>query len=306
MGKSFKRYLALHAQNLVGSAGRLARQPFATAMTVLVIAIALALPGGLRVLVTNAGVLSESWQGAADFSVYLKLGVTPERAQAVADQVAARADVESVKLIGRDEALADFRKHSGFGNALDALEQNPLPDTLVVHPASGAQSNVEAIAAAVRKLPEVELVQLDTEWVARLRAMLALARSMLDAVTVLLGLAVVLVIGNTIRLEINSRSAEIEVMKLVGGSNAFIRRPFLYLGFWYGFGGALIAALLIALTLLALQPPALALAALYRSDFHITGLSLDQAAWLLAGGAVLGWAGAGLAAARHLHAIEPR
>jgi cell division transport system permease protein len=305
MAKSFKRYAALHAENFVGAAGRLARQPFATALTVLVIAIALALPAGLRVLINNAGSLSASWQGAADFSAYLKLDVEPDRAAALAHEIEARDDVESVRLITRDEALADFRARSGFGEALDALDENPLPATLVVRPA-GTAADVEAIAAALKALPEVELVQLDTEWVARLRAMLALARRVLDVVTALLGLAVVLVIGNTIRLEINSRSTEIEITKLVGGSDGFIRRPFLYAGLWYGLGGALVATLLIAGTLALLQAPALAVAQLYRSEFRIAGLTLEQAALLIGGGGLLGWAGAGLATARHLHAIEPK
>ncbi|HEU4616471.1 MAG TPA: permease-like cell division protein FtsX [Gammaproteobacteria bacterium] len=303
---SAKRYFTLHAQNLVGAAGRLARQPFATTLTVLVIAIALALPAGLKVLINNVGVLSASWQGAADFSVYLNLDVEKARAEALAKEIGARPDVESVQLVDRDEALADFRAHSGFGGALDALDENPLPHTLVVRPASGARGDLEALAADLGKLPEVALVQLDTAWVARLRAILALAGRLLDVVTALLGLAVVLVIGNTIRLEINSRSSEIEVMKLVGGSDAFIRRPFLYLGLWYGFGGAAIAALLVAGTLAVLAPSASALADLYGSDFAIGGLTAGQYAWLLGGGALLGWAGAGVATARHLHAIEPR
>jgi cell division transport system permease protein len=309
MMPSASRYLTLHAQSFVGAAGRLARQPFATALTVLVIAIALALPAALKVLIDNVGALSASWQGAADFSVYLNLDVPKARAEALADEIRARPDVESVKLIDRDEALADFRARSGFGDALDALGKNPLPHALVVRPASGASGaggSLEALAADLRKLPEVMLVQLDTAWVARLRAIVTLAARVLDAVAVLLGLAVVLVIGNTIRLEINGRASEIEVMKLVGGSDAFIRRPFLYLGFWYGFGGAAVAALLVAATLAALAAPASTLADLYGSDFEIAGLSLGQAALLLGGGALLGWAGAGLATARHLHAIEPR
>lgn len=303
---SARRYFALHAQSFFGAAGRLARQPFATTLTVLVIAIALALPAGLKVLIDNVGALSASWQGAADFSVYLGLDVSKARAEALAGEIEARPDVESVRLIDRDAALADFRARSGFGDALDALGENPLPHTLVVRPASGADGNLEALAADLRKLPEVMLVQLDTAWVARLRGIVALASRVLDAVAALLGLAVVLVIGNTIRLEINGRSSEIEVMKLVGGSDAFIRRPFLYLGFWYGLGGAAVAALLVAVTLAVLAAPASTLADLYGSDFEVSGLTLGQAALLLGGGALLGWAGAGLATARHLHAIEPR
>lgn len=272
----------------------------------LVIAIALALPAGLRVIVNNVGSVSGSWQGAADFSVYLAEDVGDERAAALADEIRARDDVADVTLIDREQALADFRARSGFGAALDALEHNPLPHTLVVRPAGGASGSVEALAQALSADPAVHLVQLDTEWVARLRAILELTSRVVDVVTVLLGLGVVLVIGNTIRLEINNRSVEIEVMKLVGGSDGFIRRPFLYLGFWYGLGGALVAALLIAAALALLRSPAAALAALYGSDFRLAGLSASQAALLLGGGALLGWAGAGLATARHLRAIEPR
>lgn len=303
---SLNRYLALHAQNLVGALGRLAHQPFATLLTVLVIAIALALPAGLRVIVNNVGALSGSWQGAADFAVYLADGVDDDRAAALARSIRERDDVSDVRLITRAEALADFRARSGFGEALDALDHNPLPHTLVVSPAGGATGGVEALAADLRAEPDIDLVQLDTEWVARLRAILELTARVVDVVTVLLGLGVVLVIGNTIRLEINNRSVEIEVMKLVGGSDAFIRRPFLYLGFWYGLGGALVAAALIFAALLLLRSPASSLAALYGSDFRLAGLGAGQVAALLGGGALLGWAGAGLATARHLRAIEPR
>jgi cell division transport system permease protein len=303
---ALRHYFGLHRTNLVGALERLARQPFATALTVLVIAIALALPAGLRVLVHNAGAVSDSWQSAADFTVYLKLNVTADAAARLARTIDARDDVASVTLIDRDKALAEFRAESGFGEALEALDGNPLPHTLVVRPASGVAGDVEALAAAIGALPETDLVQLDTAWVTRLRAMLALAGRVVDLATVLLGLAVAIVVGNTIRLEINNRSVEIEVTKLVGGTDGFIRRPFLYLGLCYGLAGALMAALLVGLALLLLGPPVRALAALYGSGFALQGLSLSENAVLLLGGAVLGWVGAGLATARHLRAIEPK
>jgi cell division transport system permease protein len=162
------------------------------------------------------------------------------------------------------------------------------------------------LASAIGKLPEADVVQVDTAWVARLRAMLALAGRVVDLATVLLGLAVAIVVGNTIRLEIHNRSVEIEVTKLVGGTDGFIRRPFLYLGLCYGLAGALVAALMVTLGLVLLGPPVRALAALYGSGFTLSGLSPVETGVLLAGGALLGWAGAGLAAARHLKAIEPQ
>jgi len=306
MMRALRRYSSLHAQSFASAAARLAAQPVATLMTVLVISIALALPAGLRVLVGNASAVAGSWDGAVDFSAYLEAGVTAERARQIAADVEQRPDVEAVRLVTQDEALADFRAHSGFGEALDALDHNPLPHTLVVRPASGAAGNVEGIAAALREIDGVELVQLDTEWVERLRALLALAARIVDVVTAVLGLGVALVVGNTIRLEILNRAAEIEVIKLVGGTDAFIRRPFLYLGLCYGFAGAVGAAVLIAAALALIAEPTAAVAGLYGSDFRLQGLSAADAGMLFGGGAFLGWAGAALATARHLRAIEPR
>ena len=187
---ALRHYLLLHRQNLVDALRRLARQPLASLLTVLVIAIALALPTGLRVLVNNAGALSQSWQGAADFAVYLKLDASADTAARVAKAIEARDDVASVTLIDRAKALAEFRAESGFGEALDALEGNPLPYTLVVRPMSAVATDVEAVAAAIRSMPEAELVQLDTAWVMRLRAMLALVGRIVDLATVLLAIAV--------------------------------------------------------------------------------------------------------------------
>jgi cell division transport system permease protein len=304
--EALRHYLGLHRDNLLGALARLASQPFASALTILVIAIALALPAGLRVAVSNAAALSGSWQSAADFTVYLRTDVSAETARRIARAIESRDDVAAVTIVDRDAALAEFRSKSGFGEALDALEENPLPHTLVVRPASGIASDVEPLAGAIRALPETEIVQIDTAWVTRLRAMLALARRLVDFATVLLGLAVAIVVGNTIRLEINNRSVEIEVTKLVGGTDAFIRRPFLYLGFCYGLAGGLVAELVVAAGLLLLGGPVRAVAALYGSGFALQGLSWAETGVLLLGGALLGWAGAGLAAARHLHAIEPK
>jgi cell division transport system permease protein len=301
-----RHYLLLHRQNVADALRRLAKQPLASLLTILVLAIALALPTGLRVLVTNAGALSQSWQGVADFTVYLKIDVSADAAARVAKTIEGRDDVASVTLIDRAKALEEFRAQSGFGEALDALEGNPLPYTLVVRPKTGVATDVETVAAVIRAMPEADLVQLDTAWVMRLRAMLALVGRAVDLATVLLAIAVTIVVGNTIRLEINSRSTEIEVVKLVGGTDAFIRRPFLYLGLWYGLLGAVVAVMIVGAALLALESPVGAVASLYGSSFRLTGLPLRETGILLAGGALLGWAGAWLATARHLRAIEPR
>ena len=298
------RYLTLHVENLTGAVARVVDRPLGSLMTVLVIAIALVVPAGLRVMVDNARALSGTWEGAADFTVYLEMAVDDPAAEALTEQVAQRIDVERAELLSRSDALAEFRAYSGFGGALDLLDENPLPHALIVRPA-GTGADLDRLVEELEALEETALVQLDTEWLERLRAILDLARRVVDVTTVLLGLAVIVVIGNTIRLEIGNRREEIEIIKLVGGSDGYIRRPFLYLGLCYGLGAGILAALIIILGLGLVASPARALMELYGSDYRLAGLSLSDTAWLLGVGGFLGWAGAGIAVARHLREIEP-
>lgn len=298
------RYLSLHIENLTGAVYRLVDRPLGSLLTILVIAIALAVPAGLRVMVDNARALSGTWQGAADFTVYLEMAVDDPAAEALAEQVGQRDDVEQAELLDRSDALAEFRAWSGFGEALDLLDENPLPHAIIVRP-TGTNADLDQLVEDLDALEDTALVQLDTEWLERLRAILELARRVVDVTTVLLGLAVIVVIGNTIRLEIGSRREEIEIIKLVGGSDGYIRRPFLYLGLCYGVGAGILAALIIVLGLGLVASPARALMELYGSNYRLAGLSLADTAWLLGVGGFLGWAGAGIAVARHLRDIEP-
>ena len=298
------RYLSLHVENMTGAVARVALRPLGSLMTILVIAIALVVPAGLRVMVDNARALSGTWQGAADFTVYLEMAVDEPAAEGLAQQIGQRNDVERAELLNRSDALSEFRAWSGFGEALDLLDENPLPHAIIVRPA-GTGADLDQLVEDLDSLEETALVQLDTEWLERLRAILELARRVVDVTTVLLGLAVIVVIGNTIRLEIGNRREEIEIIKLVGGSDGYIRRPFLYLGLCYGVGAGIIAALIIVLGLGLVASPARALMELYGSDYRLAGLSLADMVWLLGVGGFLGWAGAGIAVARHLREIEP-
>ena len=302
---SIARYFSAHRQNLVGAFGRISRQPLGSSMTIAVIAIALALPSGLHVMVNNVRILSGSLEAAVDFTVYLDMSVDEESAQVLARDVEARPDVNRAVLIDRAQALEDFRAYSGFGEALDALEENPLPHALVVRPAGGTRGDVEALARDLDEMQQTALVQLDTAWVDRLRSLAELANRAVGIATVLLSLAVVVVIGNTIRLEINNRREEIEVIKLVGGSDGYVRRPFLYLGLCYGLGGGIVAAITTAAGLGLISPPARSLAQLYESGYRLVGLNAAQTVLLLGGGAILGWAGAVIATARHLRDVDP-
>ena len=297
-----------HAQSLVGSLGRLARQPFATALTIVVIGIALALPAGLYLVVANMRAVTADLGDTVQLSVFLRQSTTPEQARKVSDAIKARVEVESVVLVSPDEGLAEFRELSGIGEALQALTENPLPWAVKLRPAPPHDSatGLEALAAELRKIEEVELVEADTAWVRRLHAILDTLRQLALLAGAVLAAGVLAIVGNTIRLEINGRRAEIEVTKLVGGSNAFVRRPFLYSGFWQGLGGGVLAVALVALGMHLLAPPVSRLSAAYGSEYVLAGLSSGEWFILVGGGAVLGLLGAWLAAAYHLRRIEPR
>jgi cell division transport system permease protein len=286
----------------------MARNPFSTTLTILVIALALALPTALRLLVVNAEAATGGFSGAVNVSVYLKTDVPLAKAQQLEHNLRARSEVAAVELIPADKALAEFREYSGFGAALDALKDNPLPHVLRVQPKMSAQTAaaVEALRRYLTAWPEVDIVQVDTEWVTRFNAILDVLRHLLGIAAVLLAAGVLAVIGNTIRLEILNRRAEIEVTKLVGGSNAFVRRPFLYTGVLYGLAGALLAWAIVEAAVLVLARPISTLAALYGSHFSLQGPPLEDVGVLLATGFVLGWIGAWVSAARHLRQIEPR
>ncbi len=300
-------YFARHAQTLLGSLGRIAAAPFGALMTMAVIGVALALPLCLYVLLQNARSATADWSNAFDLSVYLAQTAHSARAQDIAQQLRTREDVAAVRVVTSTQALAQFRRYSGFGAALDALGTNPLPNTLIVTPAIGASTagGTQALKMAIASIPDVDKVQLDGEWVQRLIAMLALLRRVVLLAGGLLGIGVVLIVGNTIRLDILNRRAEIEVMKLVGASDRFARRPFLYSGLWYGLGGGLIALIIVGLVTAALASPVARLAALYVSPFSLSGLELRPAAALLVAAALLGWAGSWIAASRHIRAIQP-
>ena len=297
-----------HVQSALFAAGRLARTPLATAFTVLVIAIALTLPTALGLAIISVRQATGDFASAVDVSVYFKQDVSLDKARQLASSLRQRSGVASVKLVSADEALQAFRDRSGFGAALDELGENPLPHALDVRPAPDATDpdRMESLRRYIAAWPEVELVQLDNDWVRRLNAILDLLRGVVTGAAVLLGAGVLAIIGNTVRLEIFNRRAEIEVAKLVGGSNAFVRRPFLYTGLFYGLVGGVLATLLVLLGLALLNGPVTRLAGSYGSSFRLLTPGWREAAGLVAAGALLGLLGAGLAAARHLARIEPR
>jgi cell division transport system permease protein len=302
-----RTFLQRHAQVALDSLGRLYRNRVSSLMTAAVIAIALAMPAGLYLLLDNLERLSGAWDGQASMSVFLKNTLSTSAAEALANSVREWPEVSSVQLVTPEQALQEFSQRSGFADVLDTLEENPLPVVLIIMPASSHSEPAAASALRDRfsRLPETELAQLDLQWVQRLAAILDIAHRITLIIGALLALAVLLVIGNTIRLEIQNRHEEILVTKLIGATNGFVRRPFLYSGIWYGILGSLIAWLVVETGFWMLSEPVARLAGLYHSDFSLETLPLLLLAILTVGGALLGLLGSWLAVGRHLNAIEP-
>jgi cell division transport system permease protein len=300
-------WLLRHAQNAISALGRLSRNPLSTTMTAAVIGIAIALPSGLHLLIDNVRNLSGSWEGASSISLFLDQSLNDAEAEQVRHTISLRNEVAQATLITKDKALQEFRDLSGFGAALDLLERNPLPAVVLVVPTTAA-SSAEATARLAGQLEsyrEIEMAQVDLQWVRRLDAMTRTLERGVIILAALLSAAVLLIVGNTIRLEIQNRHNEIEIVKLVGGTDAFIRRPFLYEGLWYGLIGALIAIALVLLALYLMQGPVERLAGLYQSDFDLTLLTSGTFLAILFGSPLLGLAGAWLAVGRHLKRIVP-
>jgi cell division transport system permease protein len=299
-------WLESHRASLVDSLRRLGKQPIGSFFTCLVMAVALSLPMGLALLLDNVERLGGSWQRAAQISLFLQLDASDAEGQALREQIAAMADVSEAEWISREQALNEFQQQSGLGEALKELPDNPLPGVVVVTPQEVDKVALEALRLRLAELPKVQQAQLDLLWVERLSAMLKLGERFVFGLTLLLVMALLLVIGNTIRLHIENRRTEIEVIKLVGGTDSYVRRPFLYMGTLYGFGAGLLAWLLLAYGLGWLDDAVVRLAGLYGSDFALDGVPLADGLSLLLGAVLLGYIGAWLAVARHLNELAPR
>ena len=306
MIRFLRAYLRRHAYALRVTVSQLLRAPLSTLMTIGVIGITLALPTGLYLLIANLERMSAGLDAGGQISLFLKRDTSEAAAQRLAERIQRMRAVERVEYISRDQALAEFKRLSGFGEALNLLDRNPLPSVITVYPTRTSRPEaVEALLRDLRAIDAVESAQLDLDWVRRLHALLALGERVVLILAGLLGLAVLLTVGNTVRLAILNRRDEIEVMKLMGGTNAFIRRPFLYSGVLQGLLGAAAAWLVIALVLALLEGPIADLAALYGSEARIQGLSPRATSYLLGAGALLGWLGSRISVGRHLRSIEP-
>jgi cell division transport system permease protein len=299
-----------HVYSLVASLGRLFRKPWATALTVGVMAVALALPLGLWATLQNVQRFAGDMQQSRQISLFLKPAIAVERAKSLAQELKSRTDVAAVEVRTPDQGLEELRQR-GLGDSLAALEGNPLPSLLIVtpkldaHALDGSTRDGIALAQALQALPETDVVQHDAGWRNRLDQWLRFGARLAWVLAALLGLGALLVVGNTVRLDIQARRDEIGVLQLLGASDGFIRRPFLYLGACYGLlAGALALALLTA-TDLALREPLAELARSYGSGFALHGFDIVEAAAIVVGAGVLGWLGAGLVTGHYLRQTRP-
>ncbi len=295
-----------HRDSLRDALGRMRAAPSSALMTVLVIAIALALPAGLAVLLDNARVITKGWDGNAHLSVFLEMDVDESRQRQLADDWAGFDAVKRTEVITRAQALDEFKSLSGFGEVLEALPDNPLPPLIVVYPDNTAPGQVEALQTRLNALPEVDNAQLDVAWVRRLHAIIELGDRLIGVLTLGLAAAVMLVVVNTIRLAIESRREEIVVIKIVGGTDGFVRRPFLYSGFCFGFAGGVLSLVLVGTALWWLGGPIDELLDLYESEHSLTGMSPSTVLVLPLFSGTLGLLGAWLAVSRHLGDVEPQ
>ncbi|MFL0811093.1 MAG: permease-like cell division protein FtsX [Agarilytica sp.] len=307
-GDRIRSYRLHHQTSFVESFRRLVGTPVQTLMTALVVAIALALPVTLLLALDNINALGSSWDSNPKISVFLNVRVKQAAIDQLLEELNTYPEVSEVSYLSPGDALDDFQRFSGFGKALEALEQNPLPPTVIISPNMGQLQAVdlERLAARIEEQAVVDDVSLDMDWVRRLQEIMVLGRKVVLALASLLSVGVLLAIGNTIRLAIENRRDEILVAKLVGGTDAFVRRPFLYSGGWYGLFGGVLACVIVAIGYAVIEPSVARLASLYQSEFDLKGLELVSGAQLILLSTLLGWLGAWISVGRHIAQIEPK
>ena len=300
--RSVSAWIEQHREIATRTLEGMLRQPLGTLMTVAAVAIALALPATLAVALDNVKRLGGDWQRSAAVSVFLGADVDEAQGAELSQRLQQLPEVETVELISRSAGLAEFRDYSGLGAALDQLTDNPLPVVieLQLQPAALAADTLELFIARVEALPKVDFLREDAQWAQRFHAVVDLLRVAVALLALLLGLGAILIIGNTIRLEIENHRDEIRIMGLVGATSHFARRRFLYIGAWYGLIGGALAALLVTLMVWLLAAQAASLAAIYHNTFIIRGLSPAAMAMLLFGSTLLGIIGSWIAVGRHL------
>lgn len=300
--------LNYHQQALQQAMRQFSRTPISTLLTVAVIGIALALPSSLLVLLNNVKIVSRGWERGTQISLFLKRDLSAKALDHAVGNIKLRPDVAYTHYISPEQGLQELEQQAGFAQILQQLPENPLPPVVEVYPALDLQTpdSVQDLLMNLQQLPEVESAKLDMQWLQRLYQIIALVQRGASVMLILLALAVLLVVGNTIRLATENRREEIAVLKLIGATDAFVRRPFLYVGVIFGLMGGLIAWSLNNILIIILDNPVQALASLYNTAYELLGLSSPAGFLLMLFGGLLGWLGSWLAVNRHIAAIAPK
>jgi cell division transport system permease protein len=305
--RRFDMWLLQHLQAFIFSLGQYIRYPLSNVLTTAVIGISLALPASFYLLLDNVRSVSSSWDGSLQITLFLQTDIDDEQALSFAEQLKQNNSINETILIKRADALAEYQKLSGFADALNALDENPLPNVILVKPTIDDMNEAatDNLIKQLEAMPEVDSAQYDSQWIKRLVYLLDIINRLIIILSTLLAIGVLLIVGNTIRLSIYNRRSEIEITKLFGGTDSFIQRPFLYSGLWYGAFGGLIAWVLITISMQMLRGPVKQLANLYASDFQLIGLGIINSILLIAIGIALGLFGSWISVKRHLKAIDP-
>lgn len=303
--RRFFMFFVHHFRQAVASLGELWRTPAASFMTVIVLGLSLTLPATLHLLVKNTEAVGGSFAQAAEINLFIRDETADRQIQALITILKADNAIASVKHISKTQAMEEFQQASGFGAALDYLTENPLPDVIVVLPKNTDPVAARQLMQQLQQERIVEFAKLDVEWLNRLDAIVRLLQQAVIAVGVLLLSAVLFIVSNTIRLSIISKRDEIEVMKLVGATDAFIQRPFLYTGFWFGILGGVLAFMVTELLLWWLRGAIADISSLYQSDFQLQSMTFSEFGGLLLLAVLLGVAGSYLSVRQHIRAIEP-
>lgn len=296
-----------HLRQSLNSLGELYRKPFSALMTIGVLGFSITLPSTLYIIVKNTEQVTEQWQQASEISLFLRENVTRAQAQQLVKRLSTWSEISKVTYVSPEQGLEEFQRLSGLGEALDYLDKNPMPATVLVVPTSKYAGPTAAgiLLDKLRKEREVDIGKLDIEWLERLYSLLSIAKELVMLLAILLFFAVVLIIGNTIRLNIMNKRDEILVMKLVGATDAFIQRPFLYTGFWFGLLGGLMAWFTVSIILVWVGWSLDSFMQQYQINLDITGLNLQALGIMLLVSITLGLMGSFLSVQKHVNEIEP-
>jgi cell division transport system permease protein len=300
------KILIEHLRVLNYTLRRLLLTPNATLLNILIIGIALSLPVGGYVLLKSVQTLGSKIAGTPQISVFLAAGTGSADIERIGDKLKQHAGIKSIEFVSREVALKKLQQSTGMSDVIGGLSQNPLPDAFIVYPKDGNVKALEALRDELKTWPRFEHVQLDSAWIHKLEALLDFGRMAVAILAALLSFALIAITFNTIRLQILTRREEIEVAKLIGATDAFIRRPFLYFGLTQGLLGGIAAWVLVAISLQLLNHQVGNLAQIYASNFSLQHLSLADSLTLLGFSAYLGWLGAWFSVSQHLWQIEPR